>query len=273
MKDNDSTYPVGYSKHVINLFSSRSIHNQASFVLPYLKANMSLLDCGCGPGSITIGFAEKVFPGKVIGVDIQAEQLEYAKRISAEKKISNVEFQQANALSLPFADNSFDVIYANALLCHIKDPMNVIKEFKRVLKPNGFVASREMDWGAILIYPENPLLMEALNLREKALSILGCDYRIGRKLRELFLNAGFNKVNGSASCEYIPNDDIYKDIPEYMAQQWETAPFAQIVLEQKWTTKARIKEYQNALREFPNVPGAFRCWTWCEALAFMNELK
>ncbi len=269
MKKNEAMYPVGYSEHVISLFSKRSIYIQAPFVIPYLHEGMSLLDCGCGPGSITVGFAEKVFPGKVIGVDIQAEQLDYANKIAAEKKITNINFQQANALELPFADHTFDVVYANALLCHIKDPMIAINEFKRVLKPNGLVASREMDWGALLIYPEDPLLLEALELREKALNILGCDYRIGRKLRKLFLDAGFKKVNGSASCEYIPDDDIYKQVPEYMAQQWDTAPFAQIVLEQKWATKERIKEYQKALRDFPNIPGAFRSWMWCQVLAFV----
>lgn len=267
MSDKKTVYPVGYSEHVINLFSKRSIYTQAAFLIPHLQQGLSLLDCGCGPGSITMGFAEKLFPGKVVGIDIQGEQLAYARKVAAEKKISNIEFQQADALLLPFADQSFDIIYANALLSHLQDPMPAIKEWQRVLKPNGLVASREMDWGALLIYPENPILVESNNLRERALNYLGCDYRIGRKLRKLFMDAGFKTVTGSASCEVIPNEDIYKDVPEYMAQQWEVAPFAKVVLEKKWATKERIREYQNALREFPTVPGAFRCWTWCEVVA------
>src|SRR3990167_8600478 len=116
---NDKIYPVGYSDHVISLFSKRTPETNAAFLLPHLKKGQSLLDCGCGPGSITLGFAQLLFPGQVVGVDIQPIQLEQAKKMAAVKNIGNVSFYQYDVTALPFADHSFDVVYANALLCHV----------------------------------------------------------------------------------------------------------------------------------------------------------
>ncbi|OGO92583.1 MAG: hypothetical protein A3F41_06685 [Coxiella sp. RIFCSPHIGHO2_12_FULL_44_14] len=269
MNDKKNIYPVGYSDHVVDLFSKRTLETTAAFLLPYLKKGMFLLDCGCGPGSISMGFAEKLYPGQVIGVDLYVFQLERARKLAKKKNIVNIEFREADVLSLPFADAAFDIVYANALLCHLKEPMQAIDELKRVVKSGGIVAVREMDWGASIIYPENATLHEAVTLREKALNYLGCDYRIGRKLRKLFMDAGFKRVDASASCEVIPGTDDYSQgVPEYMARQWETAPFAKVVLEKQWASPDRIKAYQEALRHFPNVPGAFRCTTWCQILAF-----
>jgi len=65
----------------------------------------------------------------------------------------------------------------------------------------------------------------------------------------------------------IPNEGALNDIPEIMAQQWEDAPFAKVILEKGWATKKQIEEYQEALRNFSKTPGAFRCWTWCQIVA------
>ena len=148
--------------------------------------------------------------------------------------------------------------------------MKAINELKRVIKPGGIIAAREMDWGAQLIYPENLLLQEAIALRERAIRHLGSNYRIGRTLRKLFIDAGFNRVDAAANCEVIGDEQTLKDVPEYLAKQWETAPFGKLILEKGWATPEKIREYQEAVLNFPTQPGAFHCWTWCHVVALPN---
>ena len=66
-------YPVGYGDHVKSLFSRRTAEVQAAFMLPYIRAGMQLLDCGCGFGNLTMDFARLVGDdGRVVGIDVEA---------------------------------------------------------------------------------------------------------------------------------------------------------------------------------------------------------
>src|SRR5688572_8059537 len=70
--------------------AARTVTRDAAFLLPYLHPGMELLDAGCGPGSITVGLAEVVAPGGVVGVDLQAAQVEQARTLAAERGVTNV---------------------------------------------------------------------------------------------------------------------------------------------------------------------------------------
>ncbi len=69
---------------------------------------MSILDCGCGPGSITLDLAQLVSPGQAIGIDIESTQIEKAKMLQHARKVSNVEFRVGDLNQLPFDENTFD---------------------------------------------------------------------------------------------------------------------------------------------------------------------
>jgi ubiquinone/menaquinone biosynthesis C-methylase UbiE len=62
---------------------------------------MQVLDCGCGPGSLTIDLAEHVAPGNVIGIDVEAVSLNRARDLAQSRGISNVRFEQADVYALP----------------------------------------------------------------------------------------------------------------------------------------------------------------------------
>ena len=71
-------YGPGYTPATVQHYASRTAVQQAAFFLPYLRPGMSLLDCGCGPGTITIGLSHAVAPGQVVGIDIEPNLVEHA---------------------------------------------------------------------------------------------------------------------------------------------------------------------------------------------------
>ena len=97
-----------------------------------LNAETKVLDVGCGAGFLSNELAKQNL--RVTGVDLSSESLKVAARHDSTGK---VHYQTADAYHLPFADQSFDVLTALDFLEHIDRPADVIKEFSRVLKPNG----------------------------------------------------------------------------------------------------------------------------------------
>ncbi len=141
----------------------RSAQRQAGFLLPLLESGASLLDCGCGPGSITCDLARHVAPGTVVGIDADPAQVERAAARAIAEQLDNVSFQAASIYNLPFAAGRFEVVFAHALFQHLADPDCAVREMCRVLAPGGIVALRSPDWGGLLLAPRTPALAAALS--------------------------------------------------------------------------------------------------------------
>ena len=115
----------------------RTASVDAAFLLPHLRSGMRVLDVGCGPGTITLGLAQSVAPGEVVGVDLQESMVERARALAAERGIANVRFDLADAYELPFPDRSFDAALEHRVLMHLADPIRGLREVRRVLRPGG----------------------------------------------------------------------------------------------------------------------------------------
>lgn len=72
-------YTHGHSAAVLSAHSRRGAADSAAYLLAHLRAGMDLLDVGCGPASITADLAERVAPGRVVGLDAAAGALEAAR--------------------------------------------------------------------------------------------------------------------------------------------------------------------------------------------------
>ena len=167
-----------------------------------LKDAGLILDVGCGSGIVTRDIA-RLTKGKVIGIDGSSDMIEVAKNILKNNK--NVELRVNNAETLPFDDNTFDIVTCNLLLMWATDPQKVVNEMARVTKHNGKVlASLEPDYGGKLHWPEHPKVDPIF--AGKAIIEKGGDPHIGRKLRLLFVRAGLKTKIGIGnnriwSCE------------------------------------------------------------------------
>jgi len=105
----------------------------------------TMLDLGCGEGRHIFGVMEKFPDLKCIGLDPHIESLDKAfEGLKFLESISNTKtsFLSGSAYSLPFCDDSFDLVVCSEVLEHLHDYKDAIKEINRVLKPGGqFLAS------------------------------------------------------------------------------------------------------------------------------------
>jgi ubiquinone/menaquinone biosynthesis C-methylase UbiE len=97
-----------------------------------------VLDLGSGAGTDSLLAAQMVGErGQVTGIDMTPQMLAKARAAAAEMGASNVEFVESEAESLPFPDESFDVVISNGVIDLIPDKDAVFAELFRVLAPGG----------------------------------------------------------------------------------------------------------------------------------------
>ena len=82
-------YTLGYGDSSMDWMTSRTADGHGSFLLPYLKSGMNLLDCGCGPGTLTVGYAEKIAPGSAKGLGREIGQTKLVTEFAEQNGISN----------------------------------------------------------------------------------------------------------------------------------------------------------------------------------------
>lgn len=150
------TYLHGHHSSVLRSHTWRTPENSAGYLLDHLARGTSVLDVGCGPATITVGFARRVSPGRVVGIEPTDAGVEVAQRVLGTDAPDNVEFRRADVYALPFDDDSFDVVHAHQVLQHLADPVAALAEMRRVCRPDGVVAARDADYGAMHWFPQLP---------------------------------------------------------------------------------------------------------------------
>lgn len=256
-----SAYTPGHGSNAVNFMRHRRAATHAAFALHLFKPGMAVLDCGCGPGSITLDLARLVRPGSVVGVDAQGEQFAEARAVAAGEDL-DLRFQEASVTALPFVDATFDAVFSHALFEHLSNPAAAAREVARVLKPGGFFAVRSPDWGGFLLYPYPPVVMQAILAYQKLQRAHGGDTQVGRKLPAILRAAGFARIEPSASYE------IYDDprrIAEYLAVQLDRGAEVTRMRAEDVETREAI-----ALRRWCADPDALFAQAWVEAVGWKD---
>src|SRR5262245_39129642 len=212
------TYTLGYSAKALDFVSRRTLESHGAFFVPYLQPGMLVLDCGCGPGSITLGIAARVSGGSVVGVDMNEAQVTLATSNATALGCRNASFQRGSVYALPFADGTFDAVFCHALLEHLAQPQTALREFLRVLRPAGVAGVCAPDWGGFLCAPPTEEIYAALRAHNEIQNQNGGDVLAGRKLLGLMLAAGFADVKPQARYQ---NYDDLADITGAIAVQLE----------------------------------------------------
>jgi len=122
------------------------------------------LDAGCGIGSNTLLLSEAVgHGGHVIGLDLSSEFLAIARKIAKKSGLSEqISFQEGNVNHLPFDNDSFDwALSVDCVGYAPLEPLPLVKELARVVKPSGSVAI--LGWSSQQLLPGYPQLEARLN--------------------------------------------------------------------------------------------------------------
>ena len=206
-------YTHGHSAAVLSAHSRRGAADSAAYLLAHLRAGMDLLDVGCGPASITADLAERVAPGRVVGLDAAAGALEAARATLRERGLSEqVEVTSGDVMALPFEDASFDVVHAHQVLQHLADPVGALAEMRRVTRPGGIVAVRDAVYSAMTWFPEPAGMEQWRSVYMATARANGGEPDAGSRLLSWARAAGFADASASAStwCYATPADRAWQ---------------------------------------------------------------
>lgn len=226
----------------------------AGYLLPHLKPGSSVLDIGCGPGTITADLAELVAPGTVLAVDLFADVLDMARAEIVRRNLSNVTFARADVHRLDFPDNAFDVVHAHQVLQHVPDPVRALREMRRVCRPGGLVAARDTDYAGFAWFPELPALDLWRDLYRRAARANRGEPDAGRRLLSWALAAGFDDITptGSVWCYATPATR------DWWGRMWAdrilNSGVARELLHLGLATPAQLEEIAGAWRAWAAAP-------------------
>lgn len=200
-------YTHGHEAATLASHGRRTALNSCGYLLPVLESGMSILDVGCGPGTITLDLAHVVGPGLVVGVEPVEAPLVAARDEAARRGDTLTRFDVADVYDLPYADDSFDVVHAHQVLQHLTDPPRALGEMARVCRPGGWVAARDADYAAMTWFPEVPELGEWRELYRRVARANGAEPDAARRLRQWAQGAGLEDVQFTASAWTYADDE------------------------------------------------------------------
>ncbi|HSS08947.1 MAG TPA: methyltransferase domain-containing protein [Acidimicrobiales bacterium] len=205
-----------------NPAESARLRRQSEELRPYsaelldrveLKSGQSAIDLGCGPTGIIDLLSERVAPsGRVVGLDADPTHVAMARQFADDRALHNVEIVEADARHTGLPSGSFDVVHSRTLLVTIPDPAAVVAEMVRLAKPAGWVASLEADTEHALCYPAHPGFERICEIFDAAFRRNGADPFIGRRLTELYREAGLEDIGVEAKAAVHPAGDSRRTI-------------------------------------------------------------
>ncbi len=249
--------------------AQRTAEVNARFFLPYLRPGMHLVDCGCGTGSITVGLAEAVSPGEVTGIEISASDVDLARERAKTGGHTNLRFEVADVYELPRPDESVDAAFFHANLAHLNDPVRALREAHRVLKSVGVVGVREHEGsGDITTGP----FAEPIRQQFEGALIgdirFGRDPHLGLHLSALVLEAGFGRVEQTASYECFGTRESIRGHADMLITRFSQPDFVDRVINRGLTDRRSVVEMLANLKVWREHPTSSRASAWCEAVGW-----
>ncbi|QHB33609.1 methyltransferase domain-containing protein [Yersinia canariae] len=218
-----------------NAYLTSAVHAQgkdlqrlATLLQPH--ANARLLDLGCGAGHASFAAAAAV--KSVVSYDLSAQMLDVVHQAAADKNLANIEVKQGVAESLPFADQSFDIVISRYSAHHWHDVGQALREVKRVLRPGGKVIFMDV------VSPGHPVLdiyLQTVEVLRDTSHVR--NYSPGEWLA-LFTEAGL-------VINEVTSDRLYLEFSSWIARMRTPAHFATAIRElQKLASDSVINHYE-----------------------------
>jgi SAM-dependent methyltransferase len=218
-----------------------------------LEPGTRLLEVGCGVGAVLAVLGQE-FPGvSLTGVDIEPKQLAYA-RGHLERAGVEATLLQADALELPFEDESFDHVWMMWFLEHVADPPAVLREARRVLAPGGAITAIEVDYSTVRAEPSTDALEALFRSMVEGMAASGWS-DAGTRLPGWLREAGFHGLDEGERTFWWQDEDLSGQA-SYAADVIESALAQQPAAEDE-----ELRTGLEDLRSLAGHPGAGLGWT------------
>ena len=169
-------------------------YREAYLELIDLPRTATVLDLGCGTGVVARAIAARDgFTGTVTGIDLSDDFIAAAETFAADDGVSDrVQFAVGDAHQLDFRAASFDTVVAHTLVSHVRNPLAVLAEAARVVRPGGYLAVFDGDYASLTFGCSDPRLGEAV---EPALqATIMSSPRVMREIPRLLPKAGLRLI-------------------------------------------------------------------------------
>lgn len=169
--------------------------NEAALRELGLRGGEKIVDFGCGLGQLSLGMARDA-QVRLVGIERSQEQLARAE------KSPLLDLRQGDVLEPPLRDDEwggFDVAHARFVLEHVEEPLRVVRQMVRAVRPGGRVVLQDDDHDVLRCHPEPPGFAALWRAYERTYDRLRCDPHVGRRLVSLLHEAGARPLR----CTFI----------------------------------------------------------------------
>jgi ubiquinone/menaquinone biosynthesis C-methylase UbiE len=220
-----------------------------------LEPGTRLLEVGTGVGAVLAVLGQE-FPGvELYGVDIEEKQLDFA-RAHLERVGVEATLRQADALALPFSDESFDHVWMMWFLEHVADPVAALREARRVLVPEGRITAIEVDYSTVRAEPLTSALDALFSAMVGGMAASGWS-DAGTRLPGWLHEAGFRAVDDGERAFWWQGEDLSRQ-GNYAADVIESALPA--LAEMPGADEEELQAGLSDLRDLGNQPNAGLGW-------------
>jgi ubiquinone/menaquinone biosynthesis C-methylase UbiE len=227
-----------------------------------LEPGTRLLEVGCGVGAVLAVLGQE-FPGlRLFGVDIEPKQLDFAHG-HLERAGVEATLQVAEALALPFGDESLDHVWMMWLLEHVADPIAVLREASRVLVPGGAITAIEVDYSTCRAEPSTPAMEALFRAMVDGMAAAGWS-DAGTRLPGWLREAGFREIDDGTRPFWWQAEDLVFQA-RYAADVIESALDADTEL--PGGAAEELRAGLEDLRSLPRQPEAGLGWVMHKSTA------
>ena len=159
-----------------------------------------ILALGCGTGIEVRALRRLTRPDTaIIGLDHSPALIDAARRLTADEGLAdNVTYQVGDAHHTPYGDAEFDIITLHTLISHVEDPLQVLGEARRLVRPGGTVAVFDGDYASLTFaYPDHAL---AKTIEEKLIQLIVANPRSCATCPACCLRPGWSSSRPTGRC-------------------------------------------------------------------------